>query len=66
MSNTIIIRRVSGSLRISIPADDVRELGLRHGDVAVWTREDGSFRVRFAKVAEREEQAGEPVSQTAA
>jgi antitoxin component of MazEF toxin-antitoxin module len=63
---TLVIRKTGGSLRISIPVEDVRELGLRHGDVAVWKREAGGVRVlRFAKVAELEA-AREPETQSAA
>jgi hypothetical protein len=57
---TLHLRRIKTTLRISVPYQFVRKRGLSEGDQCIWIEEGDSVRLRFVKFADVAAAAGVP------
>jgi bifunctional DNA-binding transcriptional regulator/antitoxin component of YhaV-PrlF toxin-antitoxin module len=55
----IVLRKLNDTLRVQVPHEFKRRLGLREGDTVVWQEEaDGSVRLKFERKAAELEEVG--------
>ncbi len=60
MTHRITLRRINGTLRVSVPPEYKKQHNLKVGDVAIWTEDANGVHLRFVKIDEVLEQQEAP------